>query len=91
MAKIRKTHSNAFKLKVALEAIKERKTVAELCQDFSVLSSQIYAWKNQLEEQGEFIFGDKRKSNQQDEIDRLHRILGKITAERDFLSRALNQ
>lgn len=91
MAKIRKTHSNAFKLKVALEAIKERKTVAELCQDFSVLSSQIYAWKNQLEEQGEFIFGDKRKSNQQDEVDRLHRILGKITAERDFLSRALNQ
>ena len=86
MAKgILKKHSTAFKLKVALAALKGDKTIAELCSDFSVVASQIHAWKKLLEEQGTQIFEDKRRGkNQKDEIDKLHRIIGKITVERDF-------
>jgi transposase len=93
MAKrILKKHSDEFKLKVALAAIKGDRTVAELCNDFSVTGSQIHTWKKQLEEQGARIFADRRKTeNQKDEVDKLHRIIGKITAERDFLSRVLDR
>ena len=92
MANIRKTHSNIFKLKVALAALRGDKTVAELCQEFSVASGQIYAWKKQLEENGAKIYSDKRVSeNKKEDIDKLHRIIGQITVERDFLSRVLNR
>lgn len=93
MAKgIRKKHSDKFKLKVALEALKGDKTVAELCNDFKVAASQVSAWKKQILSQGEVIFADKRcTENQKDEVDKLHRIIGKITVERDFLARVLNR
>ena len=90
MARIIKKHGASFKLKVALEASKGNKTVAELCSEFGIATSQIYAWKKQLEEQGSKIFADKREINHRNEIDKLHRIIGKITAERDFLSRVLD-
>ena len=86
---IHKKHSATFKLKVALKAIKGEKTVAELCSEFGVVASQLYAWKKQLEEQGESVFADRRAADQKSEIDRLLRIIGQVTAERDFLSRAL--
>jgi len=86
---IHKKHSAAFKLKVALKAIKGEKTMAELCSEFGIVASQIYAWKKQLEEQGESVFADRRAADQKNEIDRLLRIIGQVTAERDFLSRAL--
>ena len=50
MARIYKKHGSAFKGKVALAAIKEKKTTAELSQQYSVASSQIFAWKKQLED-----------------------------------------
>ncbi len=88
---IHKKHGASFKLKVALQAIKGEKTVAELCSEFGIAASQLYAWKKQLEEQGERIFADKRVVDQKSEIDRLLRIIGQVTAERDFLSRALGR
>jgi transposase len=46
----RRTHSPAFKAKVALAAIKGEKTLAELAQQFDVHPNQITAWKVQLSE-----------------------------------------
>ncbi len=89
---IKKYHSDAFKLKVALTAIKNDKTVAELCSELGVAAGQIYAWKKQLEEEGAQIFADKRKKNdQKGEVDRLHKLIGKIAAERDFLHHVLDR
>ncbi len=88
---IRKNHSSTFKFKVAITAMKGDKTIVELCQMFGVVASQIYAWKKQLEANGATVFSDKRrKVNQQESVDKLHRIIGKLTVERDFLSRVLN-
>lgn len=90
MARIYKKHGSAFKAKVALEAIKEKKSLGELSQEFNVASTQISTWKRELEEKSKTIFEKNQGKNQQDEIDRLHRVIGQITAERDFLERALS-
>ena len=44
----RRTHSPAFKAKVALAAVKGEKTLAELAQQYDVHANQITAWKAQL-------------------------------------------
>jgi transposase len=44
----RRTHSPAFKAKVALAAIRGEKTLAELAQQFDVHPNQITTWKGQL-------------------------------------------
>lgn len=86
-----KRHSNSVKCKIALEAIKERKTVGEICQEFGVAASQVSDWKRQLEQSADLIFEQKNKKDQQAEIDRLHRVIGQLTAERDFLERVLKR
>jgi transposase-like protein len=48
MAKKRKTHSVDFKAKVALAAIREQETVAQLLSLFGIHASQIHKWKRQL-------------------------------------------
>ena len=90
MARIYKKHGSSFKSKVALEALRERKTNAELCQEFGVASTQISTWKKQLEEESTMIFEGKQKNTQKNEIEKLHRIIGKLTVERDFLERVLD-
>ena len=85
--KIKKSHGNKFKLKVALAALKGNKTVSELCQEFALVSSQIYAWKNQLEERGTEAFVDKRKTAKREiDIKKLHAIIGKLVVERELMA-----
>ena len=91
MAKKYKRHSASFKAKVALDAIKEKKTTADLCQEYELAASQIFAWKKQLEDSSSKIFEQKQMDNQKEEVDRLHRVIGQLTAERDFLDRVLNR
>jgi transposase-like protein len=56
MARIRKKHSPAFKAKVALEAAKQAKTIADLAQQFQVHPVQISQWKKQLLDGMETLF-----------------------------------
>lgn len=91
--KIRKNHSSAFRFKVALEALKGTRPIAELCQQYAVFSSQIYAWKSELEQHGPEIFEDKRKKQRGEEADveKLHATIGKLKVENDFLARVLDR
>ena len=90
MSKKYTNYSNAFKFKVALEALKGTKTITDLCQEFRLAASQIYDWKNKLKEQGAEVFGTKSKPKSNDvEIERLHTTIGKLKVECDFLSKAL--
>ena len=82
---IRKYHGDKFKFKVALAALKADKTMGELCQEFALAASQIYAWKNQLEERGVEVFADKRKSaGREIDLDKLHAVIGKLVIEREL-------
>jgi len=56
----RKRHSAAFKAKVALEAVKQTRTVAELAKVFQVHTVQISQWKKQLLDGAESLFRDGR-------------------------------
>ena len=53
----RRTHSPAFKAKVALAALKGEKTLADLAQHYDVHRNQITAWKAQLAEGAAGVFG----------------------------------
>ena len=57
MSKPRKQHSAEFKAKVALEALKELKTVPELAREYTVHPTQINHWKKHLREGVPSLFG----------------------------------
>ena len=61
MAGTRKRHSASFKAKVALEAAKQTRTIAELAKTFQVHPVQISQWKKQLLDGAESLFRDRRR------------------------------
>jgi transposase-like protein len=56
MAKKRRQYSAEFKFKVALEAAKGRKTIAELASEAQLHPNQISDWKRQLLEEAASLF-----------------------------------
>ena len=88
----RKRYGAAFKAKVALAALKNEETMAELSKRFSVHPTMISNWKKSLLESASDIFEKGKKSQKEPEanVDDLYREIGKLKVERDFLSRKLN-
>lgn len=90
MRRKRRNHSPAFKAKVALAAVKNERTLAELSQQFDVHANQITQWKRQLVEGATATFdnGSAAKDSQAT-IKDLHAKIGELSMERDFLERGL--
>lgn len=87
----RKTYTAEFKAKVALEAIREERTLSELASKFGVHANQISKWKKEALEGMSDIFSTKREKQDHDhekQIEKLHAKIGELTIERDFLERA---
>jgi transposase len=90
----RRTHSAAFKAKVALAAIKGDKTLAELAQQFDVHPNQITAWRAQLLEGAAGVFGGAPSEGAgvpPVDLQALHAKIGQLALENDFLSGALTK
>ena len=81
-------HSAEFKAKVALAAISGFKTLSELASEYKVHPTQINRWKQELIENATDLFGKgkKKEVNHESEVAELHRVIGKLKAENDFLS-----
>ena len=92
MKKNRTKHSPAFKAKVALAALREQESVAEIARRHKVHPNVIYKWKRQLAENVSRAFetegSDGDASAREDE---LLKKIGELTVERDFLANGLGR
>nr|WP_088505849.1 IS3 family transposase [Burkholderia ubonensis] len=89
----RRTHSAAFKAKVALAAVKGERTLAELAQQFDVHPNQITEWKRQLQERAADVFGAGGAPSNEPPVDlkSLHAKIGQLTLENGFFKRRARQ
>ena len=87
----RRNHSPLFKGKVALDAIKGEKTLAELAKLHDVHPSQIVDWKNQLLDRAASVFGAESAPQPAIDLKELHAKIGQLALENDFLSGALTK
>jgi transposase len=93
MKKQRAKHSPIFKAKVALAAVREQDTVAELARRHKLHPNVVYKWKQQLLENLPRVFesGDVVGSDTQAREAELLQKIGQLTMERDFLSDGLGR
>lgn len=92
MSQKRKQYSNEFKAKIALAAIRGDETVPQLAARHGLHPTQINAWRRFLSEQAAELFarGPGQPKSTDHRVDALHRVIGQLTVERDFLVRKLN-
>ena len=88
--RVRRTHSPEFKARVALAALREDKTLAQLCQEFDLHPNQITEWRRQLIERPAAAF-DGGAVEPAVELTPLQAKIGQLTLENDFLERALGK
>ena len=92
MAGSRKRHPAAFKARVALEAAKQTKTVAELARAYQVHPVQISPWKKQLLDGAESLFRDGRRRDRdegQAVQAELYERIGRLNMEVEWLKKSV--
>ena len=90
MGRMRKRYPPSFKAKVALEAIKEQKTSAELASLYQVHPGQIRNWKAVVQKGLLDLFSNRRKGKEQDKeelIAELYRQIGQQKVDLDWLKK----
>jgi transposase len=90
MANVRKKHGVDFKAKVALSALREDGTVAELSSRYGVHARQIHAWKKTALDGVPSLFARNmaepsgRSASDEARLALLYAKIGELTVERDF-------
>jgi len=92
---MRKTFDSKFKARVALEAIRELKTIAEIANQYQVHPNQVSIWKRDALNRLPELFQDGRKKhkNQEPEITRedIFQEVGVLKVENEFLKKKYRQ
>ncbi len=88
----RRKFSSAFKAKVAIDALKERDTLAEISKKFEISSSMVSKWKQEFLERSQEIFEtDPPEKEIEEKIEQLFTKIGKLEVERDWLKKNLKK
>ena len=88
MKKSRRKFTAAFKAKVAIAALQERETLAELSERFEVHPNMISKWKQEFIENSSRVFEKGSDKDSPVDIEKLYSKIGKLEIERDFLEKA---
>lgn len=91
MAGRRRKHTDDFKARVALDAVKGVKTLAELSSAYGIHPTVIAQWKRQLVTgaPGVFATGSGKGRNEEDLTDPLYQEIGRLKMEVDWLKKKL--
>lgn len=87
----RTRYTAEFKAKVALAALKEQETISELVHRFGVSAMTISKWKQDFLINSSKVFegeSQESKDDREEEVQKLHATIGRLTVERDFLADA---
>jgi len=87
---MRRGHDAAFKARVALEALKGEKTMAQLSSEFGVHVNQIRQWRQKLLEEVPSVFSDRRRKQDKESEEltsELYRQIGQLKVELDWLKK----
>jgi len=94
MKRHRRKHSAEFKARVALEAIKGIKTLSEIAQEYEIHPVMVGKWKTEMLDRLPELFESNNPKGSKDnekEQEQLHRKLGQLTMEVDFLEKKCKQ
>lgn len=90
---IKKYRTNQEKARIALEALKEDRTLADLASQYDVHPNQITRWKKQLINKAGETFGNGNGQSKEKELkkyqDELYKEIGKLRVENEFLKKKL--
>ncbi len=90
LSKKYKSHASSLKVKVALEAIGNEKTISQIISEYQLSSSQLTEWKNQLIEESEKFFLSKKLKKTveaHEDVEYLEQQIGKLTTQIEWLKK----
>lgn len=94
MKKQRRKHTPEFKARIALEAIRGIKTISEIAGEFEIHPVMVGNWKKEMLENLPSLFEQKNAKKEKDldrETEDLHRKVGQLTMEVEFLEKKCKQ
>ena len=92
----RRTHDDAFKVKVVLESLKEEQTISELSGKYEIHPNQISLWRKQFLENATNAFSGNKTNKRQlqeleEEKEELHKQIGKQIMDINYLKKNLKK
>ena len=83
-----RSFSVEFKRQVIQELLSEESRPAQLCRRYNISSSLLYHWKKQYS-RGKFNNEPTEEAALKDRVEKLERLVGKLTLENEFLKKGL--
>lgn len=92
----KKNYSALFKAEVAIEAIRNQIGSAEICSKHKIPATNLYEWRDRAISQLHQVFVleseyVRKQRLMHQEVENLHKIIGELTIENNFLKKKLQR